>query len=189
MKHVLSAALGLALCAAPAATQISGSINRGAPVLEKSISFEGGDKLSLSYTAIHFGQGQWQGLLDAKDQHERFNQGAMRRPIGSVETSTTVYASGREIPAGKYDMFFSLHADAGWLLNLKSKDNADADPIRWRLVMSDSTESCKRMQFNLNAGDAKDEASLTIAFGKKKVTVPVSTKKPAPPKDEKKSGN
>lgn len=188
MKNVVSFALGLALFAAPAAAQIQGGINRDAPVLEKSITFASKAKLELSYTAIHFGEGQWQGLLEAKDKHERFNEGAMKAPIGSVETSATVYAAGREIPAGQYSMFFSLHKDAGWLLNLKSKGDDDAKPIQWRLVMSDSQEACKRMQFSLNAGDAKNQASLTIAFGKKQVKVPLSLEKPVQ-KDEKKAGN
>lgn len=187
MKHALSITLGLALCAAPAATQISGSINRGAPVIENSIKFANEVELEVKYTAIHFGEGKWQGMLENKDSHERFNRTAMAKPIGSVETSTTVYASGREIPEGEYDMFFSLHEKAGWLLNLKKQGDDAAEPIQWRMVLSDSEENCKRIRFNLNAGDKKDEAVLTIAFGKKKVSVPVMTKKPE--QKEKKAGD
>ena len=62
MKSIQSLLL-LAAFAAAAPAQISGSINRNAPVVAQSISM-GENKLEVSYTAIRFGQGAWQKILE-----------------------------------------------------------------------------------------------------------------------------
>ena len=49
--------------------QVSGSINRGAAKVTNMIEM-GGNKLTVNYTALRFGQGQWQKIKDASDRHE-----------------------------------------------------------------------------------------------------------------------
>ena len=126
MKFLLSLACAATLSVGLQA-QISGSINRGAPKITNSIEM-GGNKLHLEYTSIRFGDGAWQGIKDNADRHERFNQFAEQRPIGMVETSCDLETAGKMVPAGKYKMFFTVNAQAGWILNLKSEGG---DAIRW----------------------------------------------------------
>lgn len=178
MKYALSLALGLALCAGSAATQISGSINRNAPTVSNSISFNDHSKLEVTYTAIHFGEGRWQSIVGNEGRHERFNSLAARKPIGNVTTTKLVMASGREIAAGEYSLYFTVSKRAGgFVLNLQNKGDKESEPIRWRLALSDTDAENKRLQITLAAASAADEASLTIAFGKKSVTVPLTAKK------------
>ena len=176
MKYAPSLALVFMFVVAPVTAQVSGSINRDAPVVTSSITFKDQSKLDVSYTAIHFGEGSWQSIVENEDRHERFNGFAARKPIGSVSTTKLVMAAGREIPAGDYDMYFTVSKRAGgFILNLKDK-GSDADPIRWRMVLVDTDVDIKRMKIRLDPADAANAAQLTIAFGKKSVSVPVTEK-------------
>ena len=85
MKSFLAIACA-ALMTCGLQAQISGSINRGAAKVSNSIEM-GGNKLSVNYTALRFGDGMWQKIKDAADRHEGFNAFAEKRPVGSVETS------------------------------------------------------------------------------------------------------
>ena len=149
--------------------QISGSINRGAPTVANVISM-GDHKMELSYTAIRFGEGQWQQILENEGMHERFNQLAERRPIGSVKTTCNVVTAGKAVPAGSYKMFFTVHPQAGWILNLKPEDG---DAIRWRLALTETDKMCDCMNIRLEPAAEAGTCSLTVAFGNKAVTVPV----------------
>jgi len=164
-----------ALLAAPAVAQVSGSINRNAPTVDHSITMnnDAKDKIHVSYTAIAFGEGQWQAMKDNKDMHERFNKGAESKPIGKVSSSMPLMVAGKEVPAGDYKMFFSLHEQAGWLLNVKNDDNH----VMWRLVLSETDHNHKRMHISLTPADAADQCNLTIAFGNQMVSVPVAPAK------------
>ncbi len=150
--------------------QVSGSINRNAPKVSTSIAM-GDHKVELSYTSIRFGEGQWQQILENEGMHERFNQGAERRPVGSVKTNCALMAAGKVIPAGDYQMFFTVHPQAGWILNLKP---AEGEAIRWRMVLkaTDHAHSCMRITLEPSAEDG--ECALTIAFGSQMVSVPVT---------------
>ena len=88
-----------------------GGINRGAAKVTNTLEM-GGNKLSVNYTALRFGKGQWQGFKDNVDMHERFNGFAAKNPIGSVETSVDLMTAGKKVPAGKYSMFASRSASA-----------------------------------------------------------------------------
>jgi hypothetical protein len=164
---------------APSTAQISGSINRDAPSVSAAVSFKNKSKLSVNYTAIHFGEGQWQSILKNTRRHERFNSGAARRPLGSITTNSVVSASGKEIPAGDYSMFFTVHESAGWLMNLKNKKDDKAEAIRWRMVMTDTKSDNKRFKVEVNPGADTGTASITISFGKKSVSVPLKVAAPA----------
>ena len=172
MKSVLAVACAAVLTCGLQA-QISGSINRGAAKVTNSIEM-GGNKLSVNYTALRFGAGQWQKIKDATDRHDGFNSFAEKRPVGSVETSADLMAAGRKVPAGKYDMYFTVNERAGWMLNLKP---AEGDAIRWRMVLSDAPAEAKCLKIGLNPSDENGMCSLHIAFGKQHVMVPVTVAK------------
>lgn len=180
MKTLLITATLALLCAA-APAQISGSINRNAPTVAQSISM-GDNKLEVSYTAIRFGEGSWQKILENTQMHERFNAAAEKRPVGTVTTSVAVMAAGKEIPAGNYAMFFTANERAGWILNLKPKDGGDT--IMWRMVLQPSEGKSECMSIALEPSAQDGKCSLTIRFGEQHVTVPVTVGS----KSEKKEG-
>lgn len=172
MKSVLAfAAAALLTCGLQA--QVSGSINRGAAKVTNSIEM-GGNKLSVNYTALRFGQGQWQKIKDAADRHDGFNQFAEKRPVGTVETSVDLMAAGKKVAAGKYSMYFTVNENAGWILNLKPEKG---DAIRWRMVLSDAPKEAKCLKIALEPSAENGMCSLHIAFGKQHVAVPVKAAK------------
>jgi len=150
--------------------QISGSINRGAPKVSNAIEM-GDNKLEVSYTAIRFGDGQWQQIKDATDRHESFNKFAAKRPIGSVKTTCELQAAGRAVPAGAYSMYFTVSERAGWILNLQPKEG---DAIRWRMALSDTKDKSACLKVSLQPSSKNNTCSLAITFGDKAVTVPVT---------------
>ena len=169
MKRFLTiACVSLFVCAGLQA-QVSGSINRGAPTVTNTIAM-GDHKMEVNYTAIRFGDGQWQRILENEDMHDRFNQLAERRPMGSVKTSCDVITAGKSVPAGDYKMFFTVSSQAGWILNLKP---AEGDAIRWRLVLTESDKKQNCMHISLSPSAEDGTCSLSVAFGSKSVTVPV----------------
>jgi len=172
MKSVLAIACA-ALMTCGLQAQVSGSINRGAAKVSNSIEM-GGNKLSVKYTALRFGEGQWQKIKDATDRHEGFNQFAEKRPIGSVETTVDLMAAGKKIPAGKYSMFFTINERAGWILNLKPEKG---EAVRWRMVLTDAAKEAKCLKIGLEPSAKNGACGLHIAFGKKHITVPVTVAK------------
>lgn len=181
MKTLLiTAVAALLACAAPA--QISGSINRNAPVVAQSISM-GENKLEVSYTSIRFGEGSWQKIVENTSMHEKFNASAEKKPIGSVKTSVAVMAAGKEIPAGEYAMYFTVHEKAGWILNLKP---ANGEAIMWRMALKPSTDKSECLSISLEPSAKDNACALTICFGESHVKVPVTVGAAA--KTEKKEG-
>ncbi|MEC7584190.1 MAG: hypothetical protein VYE77_07720 [Planctomycetota bacterium] len=169
MKRFLTiACVSLFVCAGLQA-QVSGSINRGAPTMTNTIAM-GDHKMEVSYTAIRFGEGQWERILDNENAHERFNQLAERRPMGSVKTSCDVITAGKSVPAGNYTMFFTVNSRSGWILNLKPEKG---DTIRWRLVLTETDKKQDCMHISLSPSAEDGVCSLGVAFGSKSVTVPV----------------
>ena len=152
--------------------QIGGSLNRNAAKVSNTIEL-GKNKLTVSYTAIRFGDGAWQKAKDNKEGYEGFNKFAARKPIGSVTTSCDLTAAGRTIPAGKYAMFFTLHERAGWLLNLKP---AEGETIMWGMRLKDASSKSECMKISLEPSAKDDACAIAISFGAKMVAVPVSVK-------------
>jgi hypothetical protein len=150
--------------------QLRGGINRSAAKVTNSIEM-GQNKLSVSYTAIRFGEGDWQKLKDDKEGYERFNKFAASKPLGNVSTSCDLMAAGRTVPAGTYSMFFTLHERAGWVLNLKP---ADGDAIKWGMRLKDTTTKSACLKVSLEPSEKNDTCSIAITFGDKAVTVPVT---------------
>ena len=172
MKSILAiAATTLLTCGLQA--QVSGSINRGAAKVSNTIEM-GGNKLSVNYTALRFGEGQWQKIKDATDRHEGFNKFAEQRPVGTVETSVDLMAAGKKVPAGKYSMFFTVNERAGWILNLKPEKG---EAVRWRMVLSDAPKEAKCLKIGLEPSAKNGMCSLHIASGKQHVMVPVTAAK------------
>ncbi len=152
--------------------QINGSLNRNAAKVTNAIEM-GKNKVSVSYTAIRFGDGKWQKAKDNKDGYEGFNKFAAKKPIGSVTTSCDLTAAGRTIPAGSYSMFFTLHERAGWLLNLKP---AEGEPIMWGMRLKDTASKSACMKISIEPSDTDDTCAIAITFGDKSVSVPVTVK-------------
>lgn len=177
MKFVLAVACASVLASGLQA-QVSGSLNRGAPKVTNTIEV-GGNKLHVEYTSIRFGDGEWQKIKDNTDGHERFNEFAERKPIGSVKTSCDLEAAGRSVPAGSYSMFFTVSERAGWILNLKPEQG---DAIRWRMVLTEAKTKSGCLKMRLEPTDKNDKCSLGIVFGDMQVTVPVTV---APEKSDK----
>lgn len=150
--------------------QIGGSLNRNAAKVTNTIEM-GKNKLSVSYTAIRFGDGNWQKTQENKDGYERFNKFAAGKPIGSVTTSCDLMAAGKTIAAGKYSMFFTLHESGLWLLNLKP---AEGDTIMWGMRLKDTAAKSSCMKISLEPADKDNTCSIAITFGDKSVSVPVT---------------
>jgi hypothetical protein len=172
MKSVIALTCA-ALISCGLQAQISGSINRGAPKVSTTIEM-GSNKVGVSYTAIRFGEGSWQKIKDAEDRHENFNKFAASKPIGSVETSCDLTAAGRMIPKGSYAMYFTVSAQAGWILNLKP---TEGDAIRWRMNLSETKNKSGCLKVSLEPAAENNTCSISITFGDKQVTVPVAAAK------------
>ncbi|MFT7534087.1 MAG: hypothetical protein ACI85K_000032 [Hyphomicrobiaceae bacterium] len=152
--------------------QIGGSLNRNAAKVSNTIEM-GKNKLSVSYTAIRFGDGQWQKTQEDKEGYEGFNKFAARKPIGSVTTSCDLTAAGKTIAAGTYSMFFTLHESGMWLLNLKP---AEGDAVRWGMRLKDTASKSTCMKISLEPSDKDDTCAIAITFGEQSVSVPVMVK-------------
>ena len=182
MLKTLPLALGLALlAAAPAAAQKMGSVNRNAPTCTQAIKFANGAEVQLSYVAITWADGKT--LAAAADPQRgeatrnRINSTAEAQPLGSVKTTTDLTMSGRTIPAGEYDLYFTVMENQGnlmWLANLRQKGNKEAEPIRWSLALEDSEMEMHRLVISLHAGEGDNNAGVYLAFGKKYVMVNLS---------------
>lgn len=169
MKSVIALTFA-ALMTCGLQAQINGSLNRNAAKVTNAIEM-GKNKVSVSYTAIRFGDGKWQKAKDNKEGYEGFNKFAAKKPIGSVTTSCDLVAAGKTIPAGSYALFFSLHERAGWLLNLKP---AEGDAIMWGMRLKDSATKSECMKISLEPSAKDGACAITITFGDKSVSVPVS---------------
>ena len=177
MKRFATLALALAIAAPAVQAQVSGSINRDAPRVTNTLEYPNGAKMTVAFTAIHFGEGMWMKAKDDAGARERLNSFAPRRPIGEVHTSIAVTAAGKTIPAGKYSLFFTVHESGVWILNLKDQANEDAQAIRWGLKLAETSANRKRMHIGLAPGDKSGTAAITIAFGNMSVTVPLAAAK------------
>jgi len=171
MKKLIPLAIA-ALAALPISAQVGGSVNVGAPKVMSGIQM-GDAKMSVEYTAIRFADGQWQKTKDNKARYEAFNRRAEASPMGTVKTTAPMSCSGRNIAAGEYKLFFSLHDQYGWMVNLKNEDNA----YMWRLDTKETDEKRERMHIALTPGKANDMAHFTMAFGNQTMTVNVTPAK------------
>lgn len=169
IKNILAIACST-LLASGLVAQVRGGINRSAPKVTNAIEM-GGKKLHIEYTSIRFGDGEWQKIQEQKDAYEGFNKFAENKPIGKVVTTTDVMVAGKKVPAGSYKMYFTLHEQAGWILNVKPENG---DPIRWRMVLSETKDAAKCLKISLEPTSKDGACTLGITFGSMQVTVPVT---------------
>jgi hypothetical protein len=160
LKLLVSGVVLASLCV-PATAQRQGSANRGAPTCTTSIAFAQGGKVDVTYTAITWARGDAMGKLEDAGMRENINRAAAAAPIGSLELSDASTIGGKSIPAGKYDLMFTIDDDAKWHLVLAGGDQKHD----WTLDLKDS-EHHPRLVLGLVAGQKNDSAMLFIAFGK-----------------------
>ena len=110
---------GLIALSPPAAAQVLGSINRGAPRVTRAVELSDGAALRIEYTAIRFGEGRWREVEREPERQARFNEQAAARPVGVVTVNAPIVAVGNLLPPGTYDLYFTIHPDDGWELNLR----------------------------------------------------------------------
>ncbi len=178
------ALLVAAAAASSLPAQVSGSINQDAPTVTSAIALADGARVEIRYTAIHYGKGEWQSILEDESKHEAFNALALRKPIGRVVTSHPVLAIDNLVPPGEYDVFFTVSSGNGWEINVKKPGAGMGTAIPWHVHLQDSKEEHKRLVLRLNAGDGANDVSFTIAFGKQIATIPLEIRRPAPPAEK-----
>jgi len=162
MKKFLSFALAAALCA-PAFAQKMGSSNTNAPALKQSLT-AGDAKMSLDYTSITWASGQTMTMLADKEKgakaRERVNGNAAKNPLGSFSTSIDVTCGDVTLPAGEYQLYFTIGEDLGWSLNFKSGEKV----MTTKLKLEDGGHESKRLLMCLYAEE--NGAGTYLSFGK-----------------------
>ncbi len=162
MKTLLSFALAAALCA-PAFAQKQGMSNNDAPEMKQSIA-AGAAKMSLDYTSITWATGKTMTALMDKEKggraRERVNGNAANAPLASFKTSVDCKCGDAVLPAGDYQVFFTIGDDLAWSLNFKNGDKV----VSTKLKLDNSDHESKRLMMCLYAED--NGAGVYIAFGK-----------------------
>ncbi len=164
MKKLLSIVLATALCA-PAFAQKQGMSNTNAPTVKQTV-MAGDAKISLDYTSITWGSGSSMATILDKENgaraRTRVNTGAPKAPLGTFNTSVDVKCGDLQIPAGEYQVFFTITEDLAWQINFLGKDNKT---LTTKLALEDSGHESKRLLMCLYAGDDAG-AGVYVAFGK-----------------------
>jgi hypothetical protein len=163
MNKFLSFVLAAALCA-PAFAQKMGSTNSDAPAITQSIE-AGGAKMSLNYTAVTWAEGKTMARLMDKEKgagaRKRISDNAAGSPLGSFTSSVDVMCGDLHLPAGTYEVFFTIDEEVNWSINFKSGEKTHSH----KLTLADSTHESKRLMLCLYAADKG--AGVYVAFGNK----------------------
>jgi hypothetical protein len=163
MTKILSFALATALCV-PAFAQKMGSSNSDAPTVKQTV-MAGHAKISLDYTSITWASGRTMTRLLDKEKgapvRERVNSGAGDAPLGSMTTSVDLMCGDLAIPAGEYQVYFTIGDDLAWSINFKGKDKT----LTTKLALADAEHESKRLMMCLYAGE-EEGAGVYVAFGK-----------------------
>ncbi len=163
MTKILSFVLAAALCA-PAFAQKMGSTNSDAPTVKQTV-MAGDAKISLDYTSITWASGKTMARIMDKEKgagvRERVNGSAGDSPLGSLTTSVDLKCGDLLLPAGEYQIYFTIGDDLAWSINFKSGDKTHT----MKLALSDSEHESKRLMLCLYAGE-EEGAGVYVAFGK-----------------------
>ncbi|HEX6809987.1 MAG TPA: hypothetical protein VF384_00065 [Planctomycetota bacterium] len=163
MKTFLSIVLATALCA-PAFAQ-KGGMSASAPTIKQSI-MAGAAKISLDYTAIPWVRGENMAkILDkanGADARKGLNNRAPKDPLASFSTSVDVTCGDLQIPAGDYQVFFTITEELVWNINFQGKDKLLTTKLN---VSNDDKHESKRLLLCLYAGE-ESGAGVYVAFGK-----------------------
>ena len=121
---------------------------------------------------IHGGSGTPEGMIRIADfrpiadkekggrARERVNRTATNAPLGKFTTSIDCKCGDVTLPAGSYDVFFTIGDDLAWSLNFKSGDKV----MTTKLELKSGEHESKRLQMLLHATD--DGAGAWLSFGK-----------------------
>ena len=161
---ILTLALAAALCA-PALAQKMGMTNTNAPTIKQTITAND-VTMSLDYTSITWADGATMTRLADKENgarvRERVNKTAPNEPLATFKSSVDVKFGDVSLPAGEYQVYFTVGDDLAWSLNFKSGDKVHTT----KLQLSDATgHESKRLLMSLYAGDGGG-AGVYLAFGK-----------------------
>ena len=171
MKKIWLVTAALVLFQASTFAQRMGSGNSNAPTIKQNIEFADGAKVSFHYVAINWGGGQWAKALaneESRDKmRERINSTAKSRPLASMETSMDMLLGEQSIPAGAYQVGFTLNEKFAWQMSLM-KDEAT---IHLPLPLMDSPEEAKRLIVAAYADNAAGSVGMYVSFGKKFCTL------------------
>lgn len=163
MKNLLSIALVTALCA-PAFAQKSGMSNQDAPTIKQTI-MAGTNKISLDYTSITWADGKtMSAILDkasGADARKRMNANGPKNPLASFSTSTDVTLGELQIPAGDYQVFFTITEELAWQINFQGREKTLTTNLN---VSNEGEHESKRLLLCLHAVD--NNVGVYVAFGK-----------------------
>src|SRR5262245_3785830 len=163
MKNLLSIVLVTALCA-PAFAQKSGMSNQNAPTIKQTI-MAGNNKISLDYTSITWADGKTMAAVldkaNGADARKSLNTRAPKSPLASFSSSTDVTLGDLQIPAGDYQVFFTITEELAWQINFQGKDKTLTTNLN---VSNEGEHESKRLLLCLHAVD--ENAGVYVAFGK-----------------------
>jgi hypothetical protein len=161
MKTILSVCLAVALCA-PAFAQKARS-QGNAPTVKQSLVM-GDAKMSLDYSSISVGGGETMKTLGDKEKgvqaREMWNKMGPGAPLASFSTSIEVKCGDITLPAGEYQVYFTIGEDTVWSMNFKAGDKVHTT----KLQLEASQHESKRLLLCLYAEEAA--AGVYMSFGK-----------------------
>ncbi len=164
MKRLALTLVAFGFLAVPTLAQKMGATNRNAPAVKQTITLDTLGTLSLDYTAITFGSGRWAASLENEEtrdrMRERINQQANDTPLAAFTTEKDVEFGGKNVPAGKYQMSFTISDDYKWQVTLTGEET-----ISIPLTLEQTEMASKRLVVSLHAGDEDGTAGIYIAFG------------------------
>lgn len=165
MNKFLSIVLAASLCI-PAVAQKSGMTNNNAPTIKQSI-VAGDAKISLDYTSITWAQGQFMQRLTDKTEvgtkaRARNNDMASKSPMGTFSSSTALKVGELNLPAGEYQVFFTINDDLTWNLNFAAKDKVHTTKLA---LMDNPGRDHKQLVMSLYAAD-QTTVGIYLGFGK-----------------------
>jgi hypothetical protein len=163
MKNLFSIALVAALCA-PVSAQRMGMANNDAPTIKQTI-MAGAAKISLDYTSITWARGEMMSqVLDkanGANARKNLNTTGPKKPLASFSTSVDVTLGDIQIPAGDYQVYFTITEELVWQINFQGKDKTLTTKLN---VSNEGEHESKRLLLCLHAAD--EDVGVYVAFGK-----------------------
>ena len=167
--------LSLALVAGfslPVVAQSMGQSNANAQTVTTAIEFADGAKMSVTYKALNYGQGQFMERVKQERFRTAVNQNAKDNPCGSVTLNKDMVFAGEKIAAGEYGLHFLLGDDGGFIAAL-STTNAEGDKEikQFPLKLAAAASHSQRLSIQIVAGEEVDQCIIALHFGKLGMTV------------------
>jgi hypothetical protein len=141
-----------------------GMANQNPPQIKQTITVSN-NKISLDYMSITWADGKtMSAILDkanGADARKRLNATGPKQPLGSFTTSTDVTLGDLQIPAGDYQVFFTITEELAWQINFQGKEKTLTTNLN---VSNEGEHESKRLLLCLHAVD--ENAGVYVAFGK-----------------------